>query len=49
MQRCEKDVNPSIPNNPIKLLKMDTVNEDWKIDITFFFKIYTLVLVFISL
>ena len=39
VQRCEKDVNPCIPNNPIKLVKMDTVNVDWKIDITFFFEI----------
>ena len=33
VQRCEKDVNPCIPNNPTKLVKMDTVNSDWKIDV----------------
>ena len=40
VQRCEKDVNPCIPNNPTKLVKMDTVNVDWKTDITFFLEIY---------
>ena len=39
VQRCEKDVNPCIPNNTTKLVKMDTVNVDWKIDITFFLEI----------
>ena len=39
VQRCEKDVNPCIPNNPTKVVKMDTVNVDWKTDITFFFEI----------